>query len=364
MTPLPPAERTALWSEIREQPAAARRALEKLAAGATARRAALAGRLGGEVVLTGAGTSRHAAEAAAATWRRDLGLAARAAAVTGFDAAGEKPSAIVAITQSGATGSVLRLLREAGRQSVFRVVVTNAPESEAAERADLTLVTPAGPERAIPATKSFTSALVALLALGRDWAAAGGTAPAARLEAADRVAAAAPGLLAAAVAQDDRISRFGSAAARPGPWFFLGGAGLRPLAREGALKMAETAVVPAMELPAGELAHGPAALLTPETPVVVVSGDARPGPAEARSLEAARSAGAPVVRIAPGPAPARPAARETGVDLPAPAEAVGAPAALAFFAAPLLQLLAFHTGRQLGRDVDRPPRLGKAVGDD
>ena len=75
----------------------------------------------------------------------------------------------MAITQSGATGSVLRLLDESRRAGAFRVLVTNTPESPARELADFEIVTPAGPEDAVPATRSFTSALLALRALGRAW---------------------------------------------------------------------------------------------------------------------------------------------------------------------------------------------------
>ena len=304
---------------------------------------------------------------------------------TGFDLA----PAIVALTQSGSTASVLRLLREGGAAGAFRVVVTNTPGSAATALAELSVVTPAGAERAVPATRSFTAALVALLVLGREWAGASVPRAPAGGPALVEAAGAAPELLEAALALEHRVAGFVTPARARGPWFFLGGAGLRGLGREGALKMTETAVVPAIELPAGELAHGPAALLRATTPVVVVSKDAAPRPAEARSLAAARTAGAPVLRIAPA---VRDCARRAGLETGAPAgvvprgadslhcdsgvgrgtapdlelshpEAKSLPA-MAFFAAPVLQFLALYAGRQLGRDVDRPPGLVKAVGDD
>ncbi len=254
----------------------------------------------------------------------------------------------MAITQSGATRSVRRLLDAAERRGAFRVLVTNTAGSPAERSADLVIVTPAGPERAVPATRSFTAALLALRSLGRDWSGGVG-------EGGDPVAAAAPALLRAGIAAEERIVEFTTPPRARGPWFFLGGRGLRAIAREGALKMLETAVTPAMELPAGELAHGPAALLGEATPVVVVSADRTAGLAEARSLQAARAAGAPILRIAP-------AGPESDVSPPTIAPPGGS--ALAFFAAPVLQLLALHAGNRLGRDVDRPPRLDKAVRDD
>ena len=112
----------------------------------------------------GSGTSRHAAEIAAA-WFRDAGLSASvspAGEIHGPLRDHGCDGALIAVTQSGATGSVLRLLDRAEDEGIFRVVVTNEAESPAAGRADLAYVTRAGTERAIPATKSFTAALLAL----------------------------------------------------------------------------------------------------------------------------------------------------------------------------------------------------------
>ena len=257
---------------------------------------------------------------------------------------------LVGVTQSGATGSLLRLFERAGEAGVRRVAVTNEAGSPAAELADLALVTRAGPERAIPATKTFTSALAALRMLGAE--AAG--------ESDDGVVASdgAVGALEAGLRRAEEAAAFAECAAE-GPWVFAGEGALRPLAAEGALKMLETAAVSALSIPSGELAHGPRALLNERTPVVALSERAEPGASEARSLAAAAEAGAPVLRIAPGPPPA--AFRRDGFtqfDCGAPVEF--AP----FFAAPVVQWLALFAGAALGRPVDAPEGLTKAVTDD
>ena len=217
-------------------------------------------------------------------------------------------------------------------------MVTNEAESPAAAKAELALVTKAGREAAIPATRSFTSALVALRILGLEWSAALGGRPPESVTQPDPA-----DLLAAAVAREPEIGARIAEIELGGPWFFLGSGVFSPLAREGALKLMETAVLPAIPAPAGELAHGPAALLGPNTPVVLLSARDPLSRSEARSVAAARAAGAPVLRFG-----------EPGVP----------PELQPFAVAPLLQLLALFAGRKLRRDVDAPAGLTKAVRDD
>ena len=288
------------------------------------------------MLLVGAGSSRYAAEIAA-EWFRRWKIAAEVRSASGV---GGPPStgALLVVTQSGATRSTIRLLDQAEATGTFRIVVTNEGESAAARRADLALVTKAGKEKAIPATKTFSSALVALRVFGFEWSAALGKRPpgsGAHSEIVNR--------LENAVAREPEIAARIAEIEVGGPWFFLGSGVFSPLAREGALKMMETALVPAIPVPAGELAHGPAALLGATTPVVLLSSGDPLSPSEARSLAAARAVGAPMFRFG---------------------DAATAAELQPFALAPVLQLLAFFAGRQLGRNVDAPAGLQKAVRDD
>ena len=265
--------------------------------------------------------------------------------------------ALITVTQSGATGSVLRLLDRARDEGIFRVVVTNEAESPAARRADLAYVTRAGTETAIPATKSFTAALLALRLFGREWAAVEGAAgdPPGMTEIRE-----VPGLLQRAIEHGPRVERFVGGLAAGRTWFFLGCGPLLPLAAEGALKMMETAVVPAIALRTEELVHGPFALVDRETPVVLLLEPDGVSPGEVRALAALTEAGAPLLRLAAADSPGEAAHREGGCTI----VSAGAPWLRPFEAAPVLQLLAFFAGRQLGRDVDAPAGLRKAVRDD
>lgn len=322
------------------------------------------------MLLAGSGSSRHAAEIAARWWRR-WGLEAEAHPATELadceetfaadEMAGGSAPALVAVTQSGATGSILRLLDQAAAAGVRRVVVTNEADSEAAKRANLTLATCAGPERAVPATKSFTAALAALRILGLDWAEATGTLPMERRRAADLETGAIPRALDPGPVWTGQAAEF-AALSPDGPWFFLGEGSLGPLASEGALKMLETAAVPALALPSGELAHGPRALLAPTTPVVVLSEAAEPAAGELRSLAAAREADAPLLRCSEHAGRTDPAAAPVPITLEMP-HTLGVELA-PFVAAPVLQLLALYAGVRRGRKVDAPEGLRKAVGDD
>ena len=314
---------------------------------------------GGKGLLVGSGTSRHAAEIAAA-WFREAGLSASvspAGEIHGPLRDHGCDGALIAVTQSGATGSVLRLLDRAKDEGIFRVAVTNEAESPAARRAELAYVTRAGTETAIPATKSFTAALLALRLFGREWATVEGAGvdPPGMTE-----VRGVPGLLRRAIEHGPRLERFVRGIAADRTWFFLGCGPLLPLAAEGALKMMETAVVPAVALRTEELVHGPFALVDRETPVVLLSEPGGVSPGETRALAALAEAGAPLLRLATADIAGTAAHRDAGCTI----VSAGEPWHRPFETAPVLQLLAFFAGRQLGRDVDAPAGLQKAVRDD
>ena len=265
------------------------------------------------------------------------------------------------MTQSGATGSVLRLLDQARDEGIFRVVVTNEEASAATQRADVSYVTRAGTETAIPATKTFTSALLALRVFGSEWAAGAATEGIQEPSAPDlRDIREVPRLLRQALGHAAAIERFVARTRADRTWFFLGSGPLLPLAAEGALKMMETAAVPAITVRTEELAHGPFALVDGETPVVLLSGPGGASPGEARSLRALATVGAPLFQLASGDVRGDGPGSAVGSAIPCPDD----PALHPFSAAPALQLLAFFAGRQLGRDVDAPAGLQKTVRDD
>ena len=313
------------------------------------------------VAVVACGTSLNAGQVIATALRGLGGVPTDTVVASEADQAVLTPGTlVVAISQSGETADVLRALdRFADRYQVL--ALTNNLHSSLARRADAVLDCHAGPEIGVAATKTFTAQVVvgvsamisALVASGRI----------------DRSQALAlvgdmqrlPGLLAgAAEASLDRIPLLVSSVRDASGFLFLGrGAGL-PFAAEGALKLKELSYRWAEAYPAGELKHGPLALVTDGTPVVVVDNGAHKIQANVAEV---RARGGFVITIggagADVPALGRDAGRllsrrtdvtDQGMSLWGPLESVVP-----------LQMLARELALQLGCDVDKPRNLAKSV---
>ena len=319
------------------------------------------------MLLVGSGTSRHAA-AGAAGWFRRWGIRAHAGAATEIrgplrERIGE--GVLLAVTQSGGDRQCAPAAAagRSGRHLPGRGDQRGRKRGGAARRAAPGSPVPGGSWRS-PATKSFTAALLALRFLGLVWARSAGPSGDSEAISPRERCRAVPDLLQAAILRHPEVRRFVESVRVEGPWVFLGGGPMLPLADEGALKMMETAVVPAVSLAAGELAHGPRALLGPGTPVVLLSAGRAPSRGELRSLTAAREAGARVLWLRPargaddkdcdGGAPDS-AAFADALRIPCP----GSVGLRPFSLAPILQLLACFAGLRLGRPVDRPSRASE-----
>ncbi len=346
MTPTAAAPVTRMAAEIREQPAALRRTLDALLplepaiaelaartrqvlfiARGSSDAAALYGRYLCEV---GAGRLATPASPSVATrYRRRLDLDGVLA---------------VALSQSGRTEEIVETLAWAGDCGATTVAITNDGGSPLAAAAGLALVTQAGPERAVPATKSYTTQLAALvvLALGL------GADPALRGRLAgvpDAVAAALQSdvdPLTAALSDVDGLIVSGRGFAASTAW-------------ELSLKVRETCSIDASGLSYADLLHGPIAVAGARTPVLLVAAD--DGPVLAGVLAVAdrlRAAGVPVHSIGGGPALAAAAdVALPGPDLPEPL----APLALVVPG----QLAAEALARRLGLDPDDPAGLSKVT---
>ena len=179
---------------------------------------------------------------------------------------------VLVISQSGETADTLTALREARSRGLKTTAITNNPASTMAQEADSSLPTIAGKEKAIPATKSFTTQLCVLYLLTLHLARLGGRMTtqmvSAHLEQLERL----PGLLAAALEQWELMVEDIAKAMRSARGFlYLGRAVHYAIAREGALKMKESAYIQAEGYPAGELKHGPNALVSADAPLVVLA---------------------------------------------------------------------------------------------
>ncbi len=179
---------------------------------------------------------------------------------------------VVVISQSGETADVISAQREASAKGSKTLAITNVEDSTVARDANALLYTYAGREVAVPATKSFTTALVALYVLALYVAQCRGLLTSEKRKryvvqletVADQLEAALP-------AFDSRSKFLARQFFMAHTFFFLGRAVHFPVALEGALKLKEISYIHAEGYPTGELAHGPTALLEPSFPVVVVA---------------------------------------------------------------------------------------------
>lgn len=179
---------------------------------------------------------------------------------------------VLVISQSGETADTLAALREARTRGLATVAITNNSESTMAREADSSLPTIAGKEKAIPATKSFTTQLAVLHLLTLYLARLGGRMTAQTVSTHLQRLNELPRQLEASLDKwEKQINEVAKQTRSAKGFLFLGRAVHYPIAREGALKLKESAYMQAEGYPAGELKHGPNALVSADSPLVILA---------------------------------------------------------------------------------------------
>jgi len=340
--------------EIAEQPAVAAGILDALRPGIE--RGRLWRELGlpdfSRVAVLGCGTSLNAGTVVGRAFSRLGGVPAEALVASEAAESVLPPGTLLlAFSQSGETADVLRALDDLD-PGIPVLAVTNNPHSTLARRASSILHCLAGPEVGVAATKTFVAQVVTGVCAALSALTAIGRVPRARLREAVEELARAPERLARAL--DVGAATIPPVVARvsaaPGFVFLGRGAGV-PYAVEGALKLKELSYRWAEAYPAGELKHGPLALVEPGTPVIAVDDGA---PRLAGNLAEVAARGAAVVTIG-GPGSTVPT-----LGAWSPTRAAAAPWGPLDAVVPL-QMLARELALGLGRDVDKPRNLAKAV---
>ena len=264
----------------------------------------------------------------------------------------------VAISQSGETADTLAALRHAQRAGYLgTLVICNVPESSIVREADLVLMTRAGLEIGVASTKAFTTQLAALQLLVLKLAGLSGRVEAERLENWGRELARAPEMLERALELDARIEDLAEHFVEKHHALFLGRGSHYPIAMEGALKLKEISYIHAEAYPAGELKHGPLALVDHDMPVVAVAPNNNLLEKLISNIEEVRARGGEMYVIAD--AEALPSFRERHGHL-LEVDTGGALLAPLVLTVPL-QLLAYHVAVLRGTDVDQPRNLAKSV---
>ena len=271
---------------------------------------------------------------------------------------------MLVISQSGETADTLAALREAKARGLGTLAITNVPGSSMAREAAVSLPTLAGRELAIPATKSFTTQLAVLYAMSLFLARLRGRMTGGAAEAHGRRLHEIPALMQTALPSWQRaIAAVVPTLDQAGTLFYLGRGVHYAIAREGALKLKESAYLTAEGYPAGELQHGPNALVNQDATLVVFATVDRDDPDSVvryeRVLQLTRemkAQGARILALATEGDTEMPQTSDTCLHIPATSDLL----------APLLevvplQLLAYTLAIARGVDVDRPRNLVKSV---
>lgn len=265
--------------------------------------------------------------------------------------------AALLVSQSGETADTLAALRllKAGGQSVLSVV--NVDESSMARESDAQLLTVAGPEIGVASTKAFTAQLSVLACLAIGMARARGTIDAAREAALTAALLELPSHAAALLEDGATIHELAGEVAQARDVLFLGRGNLFPIAMEGALKLKEISYIHAEGYAAGEMKHGPIALIDPAVPVIALCPSGPLFEKTASNLQEAAARGGRIMAFTDAMgAPALRRFAKHVIELPA----------IDPFVAPILhampvQLLAYHVAVLKGTDVDQPRNLAKSV---
>jgi glucosamine--fructose-6-phosphate aminotransferase (isomerizing) len=263
----------------------------------------------------------------------------------------------VLLSQSGETADTLAALRymAASGQNILSIV--NVPESTIARASQAILDTIAGPEISVASTKAFTAQLTVLAVLALALAQARGAMDEAAIAQATDALLELPAKAAAVLAHDEVIRGLAGRIAEARDVLYLGRGSCYPIALEGALKLKEISYIHAEGYAAGELKHGPIALIDKSVPVIAICPSGPLFEKTASNLQEAAARGGQIVVFsdAAGAEKLRPIASET-VILPD----------IDPFAAPILyalpvQMLAYHVAVLKGTDVDQPRNLAKSV---
>jgi glucosamine--fructose-6-phosphate aminotransferase (isomerizing) len=263
---------------------------------------------------------------------------------------------VIPVSQSGETADTLAALREGKRHGAHVISICNSRESTISRESDDVLYTHAGPEIGVASTKAFTTQLVAHYLLALKLGIARGTLD--REQARERLhdLMRLPRLIESTLELDDEIRQIAQKYFHSTNFLFLGRGIMYPIALEGALKLKEISYIHAEGYAAGEMKHGPIALIDEDMPVVVIATRGLLYEKVISNLEQVRSREGAVIAIATeGDAEIAEKANDV-IYIPDLGEYL-----TAVIAVVPLQLLAYHIAVLKGTDVDQPRNLAKSV---
>ncbi|WP_324760579.1 glutamine--fructose-6-phosphate transaminase (isomerizing) [Haloarcula montana] len=308
------------------------------------------------VQFVACGTSYHAAmygEGLLSEWGVDANsfIASEYAA---YPAPVDENTLVIGVTQSGETADTLEALQRARDRGARTLALTNVIGSTAARTCDDALFIRAGPEIGVAATKTFSSQVATLVLLGerlvRDVTGEPTDEHSQRLAALESL----PGDV-ETVIENSQAAAVSRRCLGDTGHFFVGRGSAYSVALEGALKFKEITYEHAEGFAAGELKHGPLALVTPETPIFAIGTGRHQNRLESNVREI-QTRGAPVIAVAPRTDSELADTADEFLPVPATHSAL-----VAILANVQLQLVAYHAANEMDRSIDKPRNLAKSV---
>jgi glutamine---fructose-6-phosphate transaminase (isomerizing) len=266
----------------------------------------------------------------------------------------------VVITQSGETADTLAALREAKRKGAHSIAICNVVGSMATREAEGTVYTHAGPEIGVASTKAFTSQLVALQLLALYLAQIRGTLTPTQVRNHIGELLQMPLTIEQTIKASAVMEKVAERFYNRSDFLFLGRGINYPIALEGALKLKEISYIHAEGYPAGEMKHGPIALIDEQMPVVAIAPNDHVFEKMIGNVQEAKARGGSVIALTTDGDTRMGAVLDRQTDVMVPLPATTALLTPVVMTVPL-QLLAYHIAVRRGCDVDQPRNLAKSV---
>jgi glucosamine--fructose-6-phosphate aminotransferase (isomerizing) len=263
---------------------------------------------------------------------------------------------VIGISQSGETADTLAAIREVKKQGCKILGICNVLHSTLTREADGSIFLKAGPEISVCSTKAFSSQLVVLNLLALHFARVRGSLAPGQADAYLAELKAIPEQIQIVLEQAPQIQKIAKKYAGYKDFFFMGRRYMFRAAQEAALKLKEISYVNANGYPAGELKHGPLALVNPQLPVVAFCSNLQTQEKILSNLMEVKARGGPILAFAPKPFTEVALVADDVIWLPSTIDQ------LAPFASTVAgQLLAYFIAEELGCDIDQPRNLAKSV---
>ncbi|MDD5586891.1 MAG: glutamine--fructose-6-phosphate transaminase (isomerizing) [Alphaproteobacteria bacterium] len=263
----------------------------------------------------------------------------------------------MAVSQSGETADTIAAIKYAKEQGQKILAVVNVPQSTIARLADCVVPTLAGPEIGVASTKAYTTQLAVLLCLAVAAAVARGAMDKKRAKAILQALRETPAQINAILREENKLQELAQHLAESANALYLGRGLLYPLAMEGALKLKEISYIHAEGYPAGEMKHGPIALIDETMPVVVLAPHDGLFEKTSSNIQEVVARGGKVILFTDAKGMAKMGTKPFwGMTLPE-----SDPVVMPLLYAVPVQLLAYYTALAKGTDVDQPRNLAKSV---